>query len=276
LISEVSAGLDKYDPTPAARAIEKFVVEDLSNWWLRRSRKRKDALGLLRFVLLELAKVIAPFTPFIAEDIHKRLHKGHQMITESIHLHDWPKVDKKLIDKKLEEEMDKVREIVTAGLALRKEKQVKVRQPLAKLVLGSGKWKVESGKLLDLVKEELNVKEVIFSAEGGSASGGDERNIVLDTELNQPLIYEGYTRELIRQIQGMRKDAGYRLDDRIFAQWHSDDGDVSEAIRQWSDDIKNEVMLFEFSNGPHDKKAYDIEKEFNLAPQRKIWIGIRK
>ncbi|MBI2064222.1 MAG: class I tRNA ligase family protein, partial [Candidatus Yanofskybacteria bacterium] len=70
LVSSVSINLDKYEPTSAARAVEKFVVEDLSNWWLRRSRKRKEALGLLRFILLELIKVIAPFTPFTAEDIH--------------------------------------------------------------------------------------------------------------------------------------------------------------------------------------------------------------
>ena len=102
LILEASENLDNFNPTSAARAIEKFVVEDLSNWWLRRSRKRKEALGLLRLVLLELAKVIAPFTPFIAEDVHKRLHKGFNAGTDSVHLHNWPKADKKLIDKKLE------------------------------------------------------------------------------------------------------------------------------------------------------------------------------
>jgi len=139
LVGEVADKLDKYDPTPAAKAIEKFVIEDLSNWWLRRSRKRKEALGLLRLVLLEFAKVIAPFTPFVAEDIHKRLHKGQNLGTESVHLHDWPDVNNKLIDKKLEEQMDKAREVVTAGLALRKEKQIKVRQPLAKIIV-SKKW----------------------------------------------------------------------------------------------------------------------------------------
>ncbi|OGN22573.1 MAG: hypothetical protein A2918_02315 [Candidatus Yanofskybacteria bacterium RIFCSPLOWO2_01_FULL_42_49] len=284
LAGEVADNLDKYDPTPAARAIEKFVVEDLSNWWLRRSRKRKKALGLLRFVLLELDKIIAPFIPFVAEDIHKRLHKGHNMGTESVHLHDWPKSDKKLIDKELENEMDKVREIVTAGLALRKEKQIKVRQPLAKLVLGkletlnskletNSKFKIQNSKprkeLLDLIRQELNVKEVVYDE-------SQKEEMTLDLELSTALIHEGYARELMRQIQDMRKEAKYRLDDKVFCQWHSDDGGLSEAIRQFSDEIKKEVLLSEFKNSPHDDKAYDIEKETELVPGKKIWAGVRK
>ncbi|OGN15145.1 MAG: hypothetical protein A3J47_01455 [Candidatus Yanofskybacteria bacterium RIFCSPHIGHO2_02_FULL_43_22] len=269
LIAETTDNLDNYDPTSAARAIEKFVIEDLSNWWLRRSRKRKEALGLLRFLVLELAKVMAPFTPFIAEDIHKRLHGGHNLGTESIHLHDWPEVNKKLIDKKLEDEMDKVRKIVTAGLALRKEKQIKVRQPLASVAIRSDPFGDSRSDLERLIKEELNVKEVVYDS-------NQKEDIVLDTELTQLLIYEGYARELMRQIQDMRKEAKYRLDDRVFGQWHSDDESVSEAIRRWSDEIKKEVLLSEFHNGQHDGKAYDVEKETELAPQRGIWVGIRK
>ncbi|MBI2674472.1 MAG: class I tRNA ligase family protein [Candidatus Yanofskybacteria bacterium] len=302
LVGEVTGGLDDYDPTTAARAIEKFVVEDFSNWWLRRSRKRKEALGLLRFILLHLAKVLAPFTPFIAEDIKTRMSRltspakaisqsrildlqsksGHKLQKaghESVHLNDWPKVDKKMIDPKLEEEMEKVREIVAAGLALRKEKQIKVRQPLAKLLLGksqitdhksqtNSKFKI-TNELENLIREELNVKEIVYDE-------NQPEDVVLDTELTQLLIYEGYARELMRQIQDMRKEAKYRLDDKVFGQWHSDDEGLSEAIRRFSGDIKEEVLLSEFLNSPHDGKAYDIEKEFELAPQRKIWVGVRK
>ena len=264
LTKEVSDNLDKYEPTPAARAIERFVVEDLSNWWLRRSRKRKEALGLLRFVLLELDKTLAPFIPFVAEDMHKRLHKGHNMGTESVHLHDWPKSDKKLIDKKLEEQMDKVREVVTMGLALRKENQIRVRQPLQQLSSSVIAGVTLGPDLEKLIKDEVNVKVIV--------SGEDK----LDTELTQPLVYEGYARELMRQIQDMRKEAKYKLDDRIFCQWHSDGNDISEAIRKWSDEIKKEVLLSEFRNSPHDSKSYDVEKEVNIASQRKIWVGVRK
>ncbi|MDP3792605.1 MAG: class I tRNA ligase family protein [bacterium] len=287
LVFEVSENLDKYDPTTAARIIEKFVIEELSNWWLRRSRKRKEALGLLRFLLLELAKVLAPFTPFIAEDIHTRMHKGQKMGTESVHLHDWPKVDKKLIDKKLEDEMEEVRSIVTTGLAVRKEKQIKVRQPL-RLATVKRISKLEND-LGELIKEELNVKNLVYD-------NTQETLVILDTELDQLLLNEGYARELIRQIQDMRKEAKYKMDDKVYGQWHSDDKDLSEAIRQWSDEIKNEALLSDFVNRQKANKTYDVEKEFELAPQTphqanplttnrggglgagrgKIWVGIRK
>jgi isoleucyl-tRNA synthetase len=269
LISEVTEKLDDYDPTTAARAIEKFVVDDFSNWWLRRSRKRKEALDLLRFILLQLAKILAPFIPFMAEDIKSRINRFHTTGHESVHLDDWPEANKKLIDKKLEEEMDNVRDIITSGLALRKENQIKVRQPLAKIILGGSDINIKSQQLFDLIKEELNVKQVVYDK-------NQKEKIVLDTQLSQSLIYEGYARELIRQMQDMRKEAGYKLDEKIFAQWHSDNEELSEAVRIWSDEIKKEVLLIEFNNSPHDDKVYDVEKEFDLMPGKRIWVGIKR
>ena len=270
LIGEATQSLDKYDPTTAARAIEKFVIEDFSNWWLRRSRKRKEALGLLRFLLLELAKILASFTPFLAEDIYRRLSQMSNVkdqMSSSVNLHDWPKADKKLINKKLESEMDEARIVVTAGLAVRKEKQLKVRQPLRSATLKrSAKF---SGDLEELVKEELNVKKLAYDSK-------QEGEAVLDTELDQQLVHEGYARELIRQIQDMRKEAKYKLDEKVFSQWHSDDGEVATAIHEWTDEIKKEALLEKFISGPSGKGAWDVEKEFELAPQRKIWVGVKK
>lgn len=273
LVAEVSKDLDAYDPTVSARAIEKFVVEDLSNWWLRRSRKRKEALGLLRFVLIELSKILAPFTPFIAEDIYLRMHRGlpaqagHKAGTVSVHLHDWPAFDKKSINKKLEEEMDEIRNIVASGLAVRKEKQLKVRQPLQAVTI-KRKLKFEAD-LEGLIKEELNVKNVAYDDK-------QELLILLNTELNQVLIYEGYARELVRQIQDMRKEAKYSMDQEVFGRWHSDDEEVPAAITEWAEVIKKDALFNKFDAGPRGKEAYDVEKEFDLVPQKKIWIGIKK
>jgi len=267
LTAEVSASLDTYDPTTAARAIEKFVVEDLSNWGLRRSRKRKEALGLLRFLLLEISKLLAPFTPFTAEDIHQRLHKGVAPKVASIHLHEWPLANKKLIDKKLESEMEEVRGLATLGLAQRKEKQIKVRQPLRSVTVKRAKK--FSSDLEDLIKDELNVKEVSYDIK-------QEEVLGLNTTPDRELINEGYARELIRQIQDMRKEAKYKLDEKIYGQWHSDDGEVSSAIHQWTGEIKKEALLYEFIVGPRDDKKYDVEKEFDIAPSKKIWVGVRK
>lgn len=268
LILETGVKMDQYDATAAARAVEKFVTEDFSNWWLRRSRKRKESLPLLRAILLEIAKLCAPFIPFTAEEIHMRLHAGQTAGTESIHLHDWPKADKKLIEKKLEEEMDEVRAVIAAGLAQRKEKQIKVRQPLRAVKINRAK-KFGAG-LEDLIKEELNVKTVLYDA------AQQKDSVELDLELNQALLGEGYAREMMRQIQDMRKEAAYKLDQKVFIQWHSDDKELSEAINHWAETIKTETLLREFANGPLDKKDYDIQKEVDLAPQKKIWIGIKE
>ncbi|OGN09532.1 MAG: hypothetical protein A3C61_02545 [Candidatus Yanofskybacteria bacterium RIFCSPHIGHO2_02_FULL_39_10] len=315
LVAGVSDGMDNYDPTSASRAIEKFVVEDLSQWWLRRSRKRKEALGVLRLLLIELSKIIAPFTPFIAEDIYHRLSRltsrhsetGQSRIRDSqsesghdisVHLTEWPVVNKKLINKKLEEEMDDVRNIVTAGLAIRKEKQIKVRQPLRLATITRlSKFKPD---LEELIKEELNVKNIAYNKpQKASLAEGEKRDVpvILDIELDPALISEGYARELIRQIQDMRKEAGYRLDDKIRGQWHSDDKELFSAISHWSDEVKKEALFKEFVARAHDKKKYDVEKEFELVPptphqadpltaikkggglgagRGKIWVGVRK
>src|SRR3989338_1662346 len=174
LIDEVSYGLDKYDPTSAAKAIEKFIAEDVSNWWLRRSRRRKEALGLLRFILLEVAKIIAPFIPFTAEDIHMRLHAGQNAGTQSVHLHDWPSVSKKHIDLGLEKQMEEVRSLIAEGLASRKANQMKVRQPLRSATLGLS-VEFPSG-LEELMKDELNVKNIVYDK-------SQKERIVLDLKL---------------------------------------------------------------------------------------------
>ena len=182
-------------------------------------------------------------------------------------MHDWSKADKKLIDKKLEEEMEEVRNIVAAGLAMRKERQIKVRQPLQSVNIK--RLSKLQKDLEELISEELNVKEVKYNEK-------QTEFVILDTELNQVLIHEGYVRELIRQIQDMRKEAKYKMHEKVYGQWHSDDKDLSEAIRQWSDEIKNEALLSDFVNRQKDNKTYDVEKKFELASQKVIWVGVKK
>ena len=267
LVEVVTNDLDKYEVTNSARAIEKFISEDFSNWWLRRSRKRKESLGLLRFLLLEISKIIAPFTPFLAEDFHTRLHRGRSSGTESVHLHNWPKANKKLIDKELEKQMQEVQNIVTQGLAQRKEKQIKVRQPLRAVHLGLSNEFPEDLEVL--IKGELNVKEVVYDK-------SQKDLVVLNTELDQALIYEGYARELIRQIQDMRKEAGYKMDEEVFGQWHSDDPDLSSAINKWSDEIGKDVLLNNFENSSRGDNVFDVQKEFEITTVKKIWVGVKK
>lgn len=283
LINEVTHSLDKYDPTSAGRKIEDFVINDLSNWWLRRSRKRFQkpssneeliyVTSFLRFVLLQLAKILAPFTPFLAEDIHLKLHKQQKPGTISIHLHDWPQPERSEAHqtsfggKNLEEIMTEVRSFVTLGLAARKNKQLKVRQPLAVVTL-KRKEKFDPS-IEELIRDEINVKKVDYNSE-------QTEEIILDENLTEELIREGFAREIVRQIQDMRKDAKYRLDEKIFGAWESDSSDVQAVVKKFGREIESDTLLKEFMSGHRADQKYNIEKDFKLAPNIKIWLGLRK
>ena len=266
LVQVVTNDLDKYEVTQSARAIEKFMVEDFSNWWLRRSRRRKEALGLLRFLLLEISKIIAPFIPFSAEDIHVRLHGGRSSGTQSVHLHDWPKANKKLINKELEKQMEEVRNIVTIGLAQRKEKQIKVRQPLRAIHLGLSN---EFPKDLEfLLKEELNIKEIVYDK-------SQKELVVLDTELDEALIQEGISLEFTRKIQDMRKEAKFGVGDKAFASWNTDSDMVKNAINKYQDSIQS-VTSTQIFAGHQIQGEVKISQESEIIPGVKISISIKK
>lgn len=282
LIHKTTDSLERYDATSAARMIEEFTVEDLSKWWIRRSRDRfqnpktedeyNDALKTLRFVLLELNKLIAPFTPFLAEHLHMRLHAGSSPGTESVHLHDWPGVNKKMIDEKLESKMDFIRDAVTKGLAVRKEKQIKVRQPLNEILIKSNQFKEIEDDLLELIKDELNIKNAVYE------KSDQLLEVELDMEMTPLLLHEGWAREFMRQIQEMRKEGGYKYDDKVFVKWHSEDEELSEAIRKHLSDIvsKNVLESLEEGNIEVDKEAYDVKREVEIDKQRKIIVGVKK
>lgn len=264
LIKECTGRMDEYDSAGAARALEQFVVDDFSQWWLRRSRKRKEALGLLRHVLLELDKLLAPFVPYATEDIHQRLHRGTNPNTESVHLHDWPVADEHHFDTALEERMIKVRDFVTAGLAVRKEQGIKVRQPLQSVTVPM--TQPLPPDLEQVLRDELNVKEVQYEPAMG---------VSLDTNISPALMREGWARELIRTVQGMRKDAGYKLADVVHCRWTSPDEEIVQAVLQYADDIAADTSLKPFERGVQ-QGTWDVERDFELAQGKNIWIGIKK
>lgn len=166
LLENVEEDMSQYDLTRAVRRIQEFVNEDLSNWYIRRSRRRfwateldedKKAVYKTTYeVLVGLSKMIAPFVPFTAEEMYRNL-TGEM----SVHLANYPKVNKDLIDLRLEEKMDLVRDLVGLGRASREAAKIKVRQPLSEVLI-DGKYEKLIGDLVPLIKEELNVKEVVF------------------------------------------------------------------------------------------------------------------
>src|SRR3989344_2957496 len=165
VLSTVTKNLEKYDIVAAARALENFVVEDLSRWYIRRIREHmkheksdaaKECSATLGFVLLELSKALAPFAPFISEGIYNGL--GGER--ESVHLESWPSFAKATKGSNLLlENMEKIREIVSKGLEARQKAGIKIRQPLQKLQVTNSKLQKE---LLELIKGEVNVKSVEF------------------------------------------------------------------------------------------------------------------
>ena len=237
LIKAVSESLDGWDNMTAARAIEYFVVNDLSTWYIRRSR---DCIGptapdgndklacyqTLYEVLLTLTKLLAPFTPFLTEEIYQQLTiNNKQSAVGSVHLEDWPEVEESLINEELEKQMELVRQIIEKGHAARKDAGIKVRQPLKKLKVKSEKLKV-SEELTQLVKDELNVKEVGFAESAGDL--GVELNTILTPELEA----EGEARDLIREIQKLRKKVGCELGDKITVEAPSWPKDFEDYIKQ--------------------------------------------
>ena len=203
LVLLVNDRLEKYDASTSSRAIEDFVVSDFSTWYIRRSRDRvglealeKDrnvCLSVMYQVLTTLTKLAAPMVPFITEEMFKNL-TGE----ESVHLQEYPKAEGK-VDEKLVKDMVVIRKIAEAGHAKRKEAGIKLRQPLASITINQ-----EFDKDLEkILQEELNVKRIVIG-----------KSVKLDTKITKELAEEGEARELIRQIQQLRKEQNLTLNDK--------------------------------------------------------------
>ena len=162
-------------------------------------------------MLLTLSKVIAPFTPFIAEKIYLGITQGKEK--ESVHLESWPKVNQKLMDEQVLKGMDLARKVVEMGLSLRAENSLKVRQPLTELIIEHGD--LEKG-LLEIVADELNVKTVkLGEVKGGAVKEEGELRVALDLEVTIELKKEGLVREITRTINQMRKEQKLTVNDLV-------------------------------------------------------------
>lgn len=323
LVKTVTDDMEKFEVTKVVRNIQEFVIEDLSNWYIRRNRRRfwateidedKKAVYATTYeVMLGISKLIAPFVPFTAEELYRSLTDG-----ESVHLEMYPKVNEAYIDEKIEEKMDLVRNLVALGRASRENAKIKVRQPLSKVII-DGKYKETIAELDELIKEELNVKEVDFeddlsqfmnyelkpnfkvagsilgskikdftkylnsvepkefvnklsesaqivelngedteikeeyilinikSKEGFDVTMENNLFVILDTELSEELINEGYIREFISKIQQMRKTLDLNILDNIKIKYSSDE-EVVKAIESGKEFIKSETLAVEVEN----------------------------
>ncbi|MDO8575119.1 MAG: class I tRNA ligase family protein [bacterium] len=271
LVNSVSKGLESYELGKASRPIAPFI-EDLSVWYLRRSRDRfksddeKDkrfALATTKYVLRELSKVMAPFMPFFAESLYQRL--SDKDVVDSVHLANWPlsqKISEK--DEKILKDMHNVRNIVTLGLEARSKANIKVRQPLASLAANITDL---SPELLELIKDELNVKKVI------QIEGIKNGAVNLDTNISKELNEEGMIRDLIRALQEQRKKMGLIPSDLVSLSISKNELVYLDKIIMVPD---YEVMIKKVA-GVKEIKFNEIDKglEIEIA-EKKIKVSLEK
>ncbi|MET3617407.1 isoleucyl-tRNA synthetase [Peptoniphilus olsenii] len=333
LVKNVRADMEVFELTKVVREIQDFVIEDISNWYIRRNRRRfwktdKDDTKLAVYktiydVLLGVSKLIAPFVPFLSEELFKSLTDE-----ESVHLANYPVVDESKIDDKVEEKMDLVRDLVTLGRASREEAKIKVRQPLSEVII-DGKYKEIIDDLTSLIEEELNVKKVVFeenlskymnfelkpnfrvcgsilgskvkefgkvlkevdskdlldklnkgsvkltlngeetditkeyiqvnikSKEGFDVKMENNLFVILDTDLNQELLNEGYVREFVSKVQQLRKKNDLDILDNIVIKFNSDE-EVTTALNENLDFIKTETLAINIENTDFESDVEDL------------------
>ena len=270
LITEVERGLNNYNLQDATKPILPFL-DDASNWYVRRSRRRfwkseddgdkNDAYRTLHYVLVRLSYMLAPFTPFLAEELYHNLTGDN----ESIHLKDWLPAGE--IDNSMLRDMNALRTAVNDGLSKRASEGIKVRQPLASVKLIntiSQDTPAEVAQfLIDIAKDELNVKSVEIVTDSESESA--QPSVVYDLTITPELKREGLMREIVRHVQSARKQAGLQIDDRIVLSISSDDSEISQAIDAFADVIKSETLAVELNSTADESEKYDAKIEGKLV-----------
>lgn len=272
LNAEVDHHMSLYDVPNATKPTLPFI-EDASNWYVRRSRRRfwksgddadkQDAYRTLHYVLVQLSHIMAPFTPFLAEELFHKLTGG-----ESVHLRDWPVAG--YVNELILRDMANVRELINQGLSQRASGGVKVRQPLAEVTIyGAPNLKTE---LLEVIQEELNVKKVIVAqryevnAEDSFAQVLEKAKegynlldlkVEINLKITPELKREGMVRELIRNVQSARKQAGLNVDDRIMLSLSTTDDELRQAAESHAAMIQAETLANEV--------VYDQHLEFEAS-----------
>ncbi|MEQ1561179.1 MAG: class I tRNA ligase family protein, partial [Nitrospira sp.] len=249
--------MDSFRVFEAVRSIRDFV-SDFSTWYVRRSRERlksdnkeekEKALATTKYVLVNLVKYMAPFAPFFSDRIYQRVKEESDK--ESVHLADWPEAG--VVDAELLETMTKVRDVVTKSLELRQKAGHKVRQPLANLRIKNKELRImNDAELLNILKDEINVKEIIFDD-----SIGEE--ILLDIKLTEELKNEGMARDVIRGIQDARKTEGLSPSDFIQLVVCVDE-EAKKVIETFGDMIKSPTQVKGISYS-EERQTYVIEIE---------------
>jgi len=270
----VQLAMDSYDITTASRALDYFVINDLSNWYVRRSRARfqkpgsakeqGEAVGTLASVLVEVAYWSAPFTPFIAERIFQEITGDKKTSVHWGTLSSPRKESAK--DLAILKSMEIVRSFVQEGLRLRSEVSIRVRQPLSALNIKNDKSEIRKNPdLLALVEDEVNVKEIIFDSH-------IKEEYTLNTVRTQALLREGLARELTRNIQGLRKASGLSPQHKISVRYSLP---LGGELADWEETIARDTNAKTIEERHAARESFLGSATFSWQ-QGEVWVGIKK
>lgn len=269
-IKRVTACLDSYD-TPGACTELIRLIDDISTWYVRRSRERfksdnpeekKEAVRTLAYVLNVTARMLAPISPFISESIYQSFRKSNKSLPESVHLDSWPSYSDTLIDVRLSESMTLARSVVSRALEEREKAKIAIRQALPKITVRGASLPRE---YLEIIMDEVNVKEVVLAD-----TGAKELSVELDTTITPELRMEGLARDMTRKINSYRKESRLTIKDRITLFIETDSKELRECIYKHGKEIMRDVqadeILLERGDAP--------PKEFNLGGN-KMWVAFK-
>jgi isoleucyl-tRNA synthetase len=245
-IAETTEAADNFKLAKAINPIF-TLIDDMSNWYIRRSRRRfwkgeddtdkQQAYAVLHYTIVRIAQLLAPWAPFVSDRLYRDLTGS-----DSVHLTDWPQAG--TVNTDALERMKIVRDIIADGLKQRADAKVKVRQPLGNVtVKGAPAFLSEDTDLKAIVCEELNVKNL-------SCEAGNELVTVLDTALTDELRAEGLMRDIVRHVQNLRKTSGLNVEDRIVLHLASTNDQAMQALEQFGDVIAQETLATSMSDEP--------------------------
>ncbi|NLE30669.1 class I tRNA ligase family protein, partial [Candidatus Dojkabacteria bacterium] len=259
-IRDVTVNIDQYKLQNGVKYIFD-LIDVLSKWYIRRSRDRfvngdLEALNTLQFVLIEISKLLAPFAPFISESAYLTLNTSGK---ESVHLEEYPILNEELLDEKLNIDMEIVRNICSIGLNIRDENRLKVRQTLSKAYVP-----ISDLEMLDIIKGELNVKEVVFSkdevqGEHIVSSKTGEEFVSIDTLITQQLKEEGLLNEILRGLQVARKESGCKVGEYISLQYQSDKEEIPSIIEKFKEEIKKAIYIKELEDVKNIDEGFEVK-----------------
>jgi isoleucyl-tRNA synthetase len=287
LVKDVDAGLENYDPTGAGRRLEEFT-DLLSNWYVRRSRRRfwksendtdkLSAYNTLYQALVTVAKLMAPFTPFIADEIYRNLVGGVDgSAPDSVHLADYPVADESRIDRDLSLDTRLAMRVSSLGRAARSQAGVRVRQPLPNVVIRTTSKREREGleRLISQVLEELNVKTIDFADEISPelvAASEADLAVAVSRDIPPAMLAEGMAREIVHRLQTMRRAAGFEIADYIQTYFQGDDY-VRQVMRDYGDYIRQETLSRQLVEGPAAEGAFT---EAAKLSGHAITLGVKK